>query len=97
MILTANEDTGIAQEIIQQGAQAYCFKGLSLPLFVEIIHQIQQGKFWYDPKLTDASLEPINQANPKKPQISNTGRSRFRLAFQELSQQVLNTVTLMLF
>jgi DNA-binding NarL/FixJ family response regulator len=89
LILTANEDNGLAQEIIQQGVQAYCLKGLSLTLFVEIIQQVQQGHNWYDPKIVSSGYEDSSKVKSHKP---STKKSLLKLHFQDLTHHVMKSV-----
>jgi two-component system NarL family response regulator len=89
LILTANEDDRLAQEIIQQGVHGYCLKGLSLSLFVEIIRQVQQGQAWYDPRIVTPNSENSVGANSPKPKAK---RSLFKPSLKELTHHSLRSV-----
>ena len=66
LVLSANEDEVITQEIIASGVNAYCVKGLPIIQLIDIIHHVQDGDIWIDPTvLSNLNFDdPFSDANP---------------------------------
>lgn len=66
IVLTAIEDEYLAQEVLACGVNAYCLKGLPLQELLDVIHKVQQGESWIDPRVLEHCQQPLEPVKEKQ-------------------------------
>ncbi len=74
IILTAYLDSNLVHQALQAGARGYLLKDVEHMALVERIHQVLQGEYVFDPRVTHTLAEYIVQHPPEEDDILLSAR-----------------------